>query len=46
MERSRYGLEPVTIDQTDYMKSLREFVDSPRGFMEAAIGSEPARVER
>jgi hypothetical protein len=35
---SKYGLEPVTVEQTDHTKSLREFFDDPRGFVEAAIG--------
>jgi predicted ATPase len=35
---SKYGLEPVTVEQTDHYKSLRDFFDDPRGFVEAAIG--------
>jgi predicted ATPase len=35
---SKYGLEPVTVEQTDHTKSLRAFFDDPRGFVEAAIG--------
>jgi predicted ATPase len=35
---SKHGLEPVTVEQTDHYKSLREFFDDPRGFVEAAIG--------
>src|ERR1700751_3915859 len=35
---TKYGLEPVTVEQTDHYKSLREFFDDPRGFVEAAIG--------
>jgi predicted ATPase len=35
---SKYGLEPVTVEQTDHYKTLREFFDDPRGFVEAAIG--------
>ena len=35
---SKYGLEPVTVEETDHYKSLREFFDDPRGFVEAAIG--------
>jgi predicted ATPase len=34
---SKYGLEPVTVEQTDHYKTLREFFDDPRGFVEAAI---------
>jgi predicted ATPase len=35
---SKYGLEPVTVEQTDHYKALREFFEDPRGFVEAAIG--------
>jgi predicted ATPase len=35
---SKHGLEPVTVEQTDHYKTLREFFDDPRGFVEAAIG--------
>jgi predicted ATPase len=35
---SKYGPEPVAVEQTDHCKSLREFFDDPRGFVEAAIG--------
>jgi predicted ATPase len=34
---SKYGLEPVTVDQTDHYKVMREFCDDPAGFVEAAI---------
>jgi predicted ATPase len=34
---SKYGLEPVTVEQTDHYKTLREFFEDPRGFVEAAI---------
>ena len=34
---SKYGLEPVTVEQTDHYKVMREFYDDPRGFVEAAI---------
>jgi predicted ATPase len=34
---SKYGLEPVTVEQTDHYKVLREFCDDPKGFVEAAI---------
>ena len=36
--RLSYGLEPVTVEQTDHTKSLREFFDDPRRFVDAAIG--------
>jgi predicted ATPase len=35
---TKYGLEPTTVEQTDHYRSLREFFDDPRGFVEAAIG--------
>jgi hypothetical protein len=28
----------LTVEQTDHTKPLREFLDDPRGFVEAAIG--------
>jgi len=31
-----YGLESTTVEQTNH-KTLREFFDDPRGFVEAAI---------
>jgi predicted ATPase len=34
---SKYGLEPVTIEQTDHYKVMREFCADPAGFIEAAI---------
>src|SRR5690348_12237388 len=34
---SKYGLEPTTVEQTDHYKTLREFFDDPRGFVEAAM---------
>jgi predicted ATPase len=33
----KYGLEPVTVEQTDHFKVMREFCDDPAGFVEAAI---------
>jgi predicted ATPase len=35
---SKYGLEPITVEQTDHIKTMREFFEDPRGFVEAAIG--------
>jgi predicted ATPase len=35
---SKHGLEPVTVEQTDHFKTMREFFEDPRGFVEAAIG--------
>jgi predicted ATPase len=34
---SKSGLEPVTVEQTDHYKIMREFCDDPAGFVEAAI---------
>ena len=34
---TKYGLEPVTVEQTDHYKVMREFYDDPAGFVEAAI---------
>jgi predicted ATPase len=35
---SKHGLEPITVEQTDHYKAMREFFDDPKGFVEAAIG--------
>jgi predicted ATPase len=35
---SKYGLEPVTVKDTDHYKVMREFCEDPKGFVEAAIG--------
>ena len=34
---TKYGLEPTTVEQTDHYKTMREFFDDPRGFVEAAM---------
>jgi predicted ATPase len=34
---SKYGLDPVTVEQTDHYKVMREFCEDPTGFVEAAI---------
>jgi predicted ATPase len=34
---TKYGLEPVTVEQTDHYKVMREFCDDPAGFVEAAV---------
>jgi predicted ATPase len=34
---SKYGLEPVTVEQTDHYKVMREFCEDPSGFVEAVI---------
>jgi hypothetical protein len=37
---SKYGLEPVTVEQTDHFKVMREFCGDPAGFVQAALRSE------
>jgi predicted ATPase len=34
---SKYGLEPVTVQQTDHYKVMREFCADPAGFVEAVV---------
>ena len=34
---TKYGLDPVTVKETDHYKLMREFCDDPKGFVEAAI---------
>jgi len=34
---SKYGLEPVTVEQTDHYKVMREFCADPVGFVEATL---------
>jgi predicted ATPase len=34
---TKYGLEPTTVQSTDHFKTLREFFEDPKGFVEAAI---------
>ena len=34
---SKYGLEPVTVEQTDHYRLMREFCDDPAGFVQAAM---------
>jgi predicted ATPase len=34
---SKYGLEPVTVRETDHYKVMREFCADPDGFVQAAI---------
>jgi predicted ATPase len=34
---TKYGLEPVTVEQTDHYTVMREFCDDPAGFVQAAI---------
>src|SRR4030088_768362 len=35
---SKYALEPVTVEETDHYKVIREFCIDPTGFVEAVIG--------
>jgi len=35
---TKYGLEPIRVEQTDHYKAMLEFFDDPRGFVEAVIG--------
>jgi hypothetical protein len=37
LQLSKHGLEPVTVEETDHYKVMREFCSDPAGFMEAAI---------
>src|ERR1700710_456860 len=34
---TKYGLDPVTVEQTDHYKVMREFCADPAGFVEGAI---------
>jgi len=34
---TKHGLEPVSVEQTDHYKVMREFCDDPAGFVQAAI---------
>ena len=34
---SKYGLEPVSVEQTDHYRVMREFCADPRGFVEATL---------
>ena len=35
---TKYGLEPTTVESTDHYKTLCEFFEDPKGFVEALIG--------
>jgi predicted ATPase len=37
LRMTKYGLEPVTIDQTDHYRVMREFCADPAGFIETVI---------
>jgi predicted ATPase len=34
---SKYGLDPVTVEQTDHYKVMREFCEDPAGFVEGVM---------
>jgi predicted ATPase len=34
---TKYDLEPITVEQTDHYKVMREFYADPAGFVKAAI---------
>ncbi len=34
---TKYALEPVTVEQTDHFRVMREFCTDPRGFVEATL---------
>jgi predicted ATPase len=34
---SKYSLDPVTVEQTDHYRVMREFCEDPVGFVEAVI---------
>jgi predicted ATPase len=36
---TKYGLEPVTVEQTDHFKVMCEFCGDPAGFVEAVIAN-------
>jgi len=37
LRMTKYGLEPVTIEQTDHYRVMREFCADPAGFIETVI---------
>jgi predicted ATPase len=42
---TKSGLEPVTVEQTDHYKIMREFYDDPARFAERAIANEQASAD-
>ena len=34
---TKYGLDPVTVKETDHYKVMREFCEDPKGFVEAVV---------
>jgi predicted ATPase len=41
---SKYGLEPVSLDETEHFRLMHEFCDDPAGFIETAL-EDAARME-
>ena len=37
LRMSKYGLDPVTVQETDHYKVMREFCADPTGFVEAVV---------
>jgi predicted ATPase len=37
LQLSKYGLDPINVDQTDHYKVMREFCADPVGFVEAVV---------
>ena len=37
LEFTKYGLEPITVEQPHHHRALQEVFCDPKGFMEAAI---------
>lgn len=37
---TKHGLDPITVEQTDHYKLMREFCDDPAGFVQAAMEGE------
>ena len=37
LQLTKYGLEPVKVQDTDHYKVMREFCEDPKGFVDAAI---------
>jgi predicted ATPase len=34
---TKYGLEPIKVEQTDHYRTMRQFFDDPHGFIEVAL---------
>jgi len=37
LQLKKYGLEPVTVRDTNHFRTMREFFEDPKGFVEAAL---------